>query len=226
MPGRLRLVIFDCDGTLVDSQHAIVAGMAAGFRAVGLPPPPRDAVRRVVGLPLVRAIMRIAPDIDEPTAERIADGYRDAHPTVRAAGASAEPLFPGMREALDDLAAAGFLLGVATGKGSRGLRHTLSVHGLEDRFATLQTADTALGKPDPDMVLRALAETGAEREDAVVVGDTVFDVQMSVAAGVPCIGVSWGYHEPAELAAAGAHSLVETCAAIPAAVERILGART
>jgi len=225
MPDRLRLVIFDCDGTLVDSQHAIVAGMAAGFASVGLPAPPREAVRRVVGLPLVRAILRLAPEIDEATAERVADGYREAHPMVRSAGAAVEPLFPGMREALDALSASGFLLGVATGKGSRGLRHTLSVHGLEDRFATLQTADTAIGKPDPDMVLRALAETGAERDDAVVVGDTVYDVQMARAAGVACIGVSWGYHAPAELAEAGAHSLVETCAAIPAVVERILGAR-
>jgi phosphoglycolate phosphatase len=162
----LRLVIFDCDGTLVDSQHAIVSAMTAAFGAEGLAAIPAARVRRVVGLPLVEAIAELAPDLSSDSHERIAEAYKDAHIAARGTGAGIEPLFDGIADALVRLEGAGFLLGVATGKGSRGLRHTLDLHGLAGRFATLQTADLCPGKPRPDMVLRALAETGVAAADA------------------------------------------------------------
>ncbi len=220
----LRLVIFDCDGTLVDSQHAIVGAMTAGFVAEGLAAPPPALVRRVVGLPLVEAVAALAPDLPAVRHERIAEAYKDAHLAGRVAGASIEPLFEGIRGALDTLDAAGHLLGVATGKGSRGLRHTLDLHGLAGRFVTLQTSDLCPGKPRPDMVLRALAETGVAAADAVVVGDTSFDMLMAGNAGVAAVGVTWGYHPPDELTATGAHCLVDRPDEIPAAVARVLGA--
>ena len=220
----LRLVIFDCDGTLVDSQHAIVGAMTAGFMAEGLDPPSAALVRRIVGLPLVEAVAALAPHLPAVRHERIAEAYKDAHLAARGAGASLEPLFEGIAQALDALDAAGHLLGVATGKGSRGLRHTLDLHGLAGRFVTLQTSDLCPGKPRPDMVLRALAETGVAPADAVVVGDTSFDMLMAANAGVAAIGVTWGYHPPNELTATGARCLVDAPDGIPSAVARLLGA--
>jgi phosphoglycolate phosphatase len=220
----LRLVIFDCDGTLVDSRHAIVGAMTAAFRAEGLAEPLPAMVRRVVGLPLVEAIAAIVADEDAARHERIAAAYRTAHLAARGGGAMLEPLFDGIREAIDELSTAGHLLGVATGKGSRGLRHTLDLHAIADRFVTLQTSDLCPGKPRPDMVIRALAETGVAAADAVVIGDTSFDMLMAANAGVAAIGVTWGYHPPDELIATGARCLVDHPVEIAPAVGRILGA--
>jgi phosphoglycolate phosphatase len=127
-----------------------------------------------------------------------------------------------MREALDTLRDHGLALGIATGKSWHGLAAVLDQHGLADRFVTLQTADRARGKPDPDMVWRALAESGAAADAAVVVGDTSYDIEMARAAGVRAIGVSWGYHEARELEAAGAHQVVHGCDEMVTAVLGLL----
>lgn len=187
----IRLCVLDCDGTLVDSQHVIVAAMADAWRDCGrAAAPDPDAVRRVVGLPLDEAIGRLAPDGD---VDRLAVAYRRAAHRLQRDAAPHEPLYPGVAAALDAVGAAGFLLGIATGKGRRGLRATLERHGILDRFATLQTADDAAGKPAPDMLLRAMAETGADPDSTVMVGDTTFDMAMARAARVSAIGVSWGH---------------------------------
>ena len=211
MTDRLTFVIFDCDGTLVDSQHVIVAAMTEAWRAHGLPDPsPRD-VRRVVGLPLVTAVEMLLPDGREDP-ERVAESYKQAFFALRQRPDHIEPLFPGIESVLDRLSEAGVILGVATGKSRRGLVATLDRHGLASSFTTLKTADDGAGKPAPDMVLQAMADVGAEPEDTVVVGDTVFDMQMAINAGVPAIGVAWGYHEVEELHAAGARSVVHDMA--------------
>lgn len=218
----LKLALFDCDGTLVDSQHAIVAAMEAGFVAHGLTPPPPMAVRRVVGLPLVEAVARLAPRLDAPAHDAIAEAYKAAFYRNRLAGTHPEPLFDGAVAALDALEAAGFLLGIATGKSRRGLDATLAHHGLAARFVTLQTSDRVAGKPSPDMVHAALAESGAATEGTVVIGDTSFDILMARNARVRSVGVSWGYHDGAELLAAGADRLVDDYAALPGAVMALL----
>jgi len=133
-----------------------------------------------------------------------------------------EPLFPGIAEALDALEAEGVLLGVATGKSLRGLRSVLERHGMTHRFVTLQTADTGPGKPHPDMVHRALAETGAEPAATVMIGDTTYDIQMARNARIASVGVSWGYHEVPELQAAGADRIVHGGAQVAAAVLDLL----
>ena len=220
--GSLKLVLFDCDGTLVDSQHAIVDSMNAAWKAHGLGAPDANAVRRVVGLSLVEAIMRLAPDLTERDASEVAESYKRAFGGMRHQGKVEEPLYDGMLETIEALSAAGYLLGVATGKSRRGLDAVLNSHGLRNRFVTLQTADMGPGKPNPHMVWRALDETGVEAENTVVIGDTTFDIQMARRAGASSIGVIWGYHEPSELEAAGAARMAQHPRDIPAAVAALI----
>lgn len=204
-----RLVIFDCDGTLVDSQHLIAAAMVATFESIGLQPPPTERVRRVVGLRLDEAIARLLPESHVGQAEALSETYKTAFQGLRADPATPQdPLFPAARETLHALVEAGYLLGIATGKSRRGLRLTLERHGLAALFVTLQTADDAPGKPDPAMVLQAMEEVGARPAETMVIGDTVFDMKMAENAGVQALGVAWGYHEPAELLEAGASGLI------------------
>jgi phosphoglycolate phosphatase len=200
----VRLILFDCDGTLVDSQASIVACVQAAFIAEGLPPPVPAAVRRIVGLSLEPALMALMEEPDPLVARRLAAGYKQAFIQHRSSPAYHEPLFPGTRELLDRLCARGLLLGVATGKAMRGLRFVLEHHGLADRFVTLQTADQHPSKPHPAMVEAAMAATGVSAAATMVVGDTTFDVLMARAAGALPVGVSWGNHPAAELVAAGA----------------------
>ncbi len=223
--GGLRLALFDCDGTLVDSQHTIVTAMAAAFTTVGLAAPGAEQVRRVVGLKLDLAIARLAAGALDDHAVRVAvDGYVVAFEAMHGDPTHAEPLYDGVVEALDALAAAGWLLGIATGKSHPGLVSTLDRHGLRGRFVTLQTADRAAGKPSPDMVFRALDECGVDRGRAVVIGDTSFDIAMAANAGVPSVGVGWGYHPLEELAAAGATGTVGAYSELPALLDRLVPA--
>ncbi len=222
MSNDVSLVVFDCDGTLVDSQHTVVAAMTEAWRAHGLSEPEAGEVRRVIGLPLVTGVASLLPEGAAVAPERLADSYRQAFSELRRRRQVVEPLYPGARAALDALEAAGRLLGIATGKSRRGLIATLEGHGLAGRFVTLNTADDGRGKPAPDMVVRAMAEVGAAPEATMVVGDTVFDVGMARNAGVRCIGVGWGYHPHEELAAAGADRVVHSFAELPAAIADIL----
>lgn len=217
------LAVFDCDGTLVDSQHNIVAAMSEAWQSFGLEPVTGSAVRRVVGLPLVDAIAVLFPEGERSDHIALSDLYKDAFRALRQKSAHNEPLYPGAVEALENLEAAGVLLGVATGKSRRGLVETLERHGLARRFAVLKTADDAPGKPNPDMLLAAMDETGASPLTTVMIGDTVFDVEMAVNARASAIGVSWGYHDPAELVSAGAVAIVERFGDVVRAVVNLWG---
>jgi len=202
-----RLAIFDCDGTLVDSQHSIVAAMAAAFEAVSLACPSRADCLSVVGLSLPQAIARLLPDAEPSFHREIGEHYKRAFHALRAGGALQEPLYEGIAPLLDALDADGWLLAVATGKSDRGLRLVLEHHGLAGRFVSLQTADRHPSKPHPAMIEAALAEAGADRADAVMIGDTSFDMAMAQAADVRALGVGWGYHPREALIEAGAHSV-------------------
>jgi phosphoglycolate phosphatase len=193
--GGLRLCALDLDGTLIDSQHHIVAAMTAAFRGEGLAAPSPAKVREVVGLPLDQAIRRLAPDVRGLQQERVGQAYRDAYFEAKEADATAEPLMPGALGALDALEADGWLLAVVTGKGRRGLREVLEAHALLQRFAVLKSADDGPGKPDPTVLLDAIREAGVGIDRAVMVGDTVFDMGMARRARVAGIAVTWGYHE-------------------------------
>lgn len=214
-PRPPALVVFDCDGTLVDSQHAIIACMAAAFAAELAPPPAAASVRRVIGLPLAECVARLGPDLDAGRQARIVAAYKENFFTLRQRPDHHEPLFPGALAALDAIAGSGALLGIATGKARRGLLAVLERHGLESRFVTLQTGDLGPGKPHPAMLERAMDEAGCGPAETAMVGDTVFDIQMARSAGAWAVGVAWGYHDPHELSAAGAHGLVDDFAALP-----------
>jgi phosphoglycolate phosphatase len=205
-----RLAIFDCDGTLVDSQANICLAMEHAFEEAGLTPPSRHATRRIVGLSLVEAMRVLLPDADGDTHMQMAERYKASYLVLRNNGLEQEPLYDGIAALLAELAEAGWLLGVATGKSDRGLLRCLDHHGLTGLFATLQTADRHPSKPHPSMVMQALADTGAGAGDAVVIGDTVYDVHMGRAAGTRTVGVSWGYHPAAELREAGADGIAES----------------
>jgi phosphoglycolate phosphatase len=200
----VRLIVFDCDGTLVDSQAGIAACVQAAFLAENLTPPPAGAIRRVVGLSLLEAMLELMAEPEPAVAARLVDGYKAASRERRGRPEFHEPLFPGARELLDALFERELLLGIATGKAMRGLRFVLERHGLERHFVTLQTADLHPSKPHPAMLHAAMAETGAAPGETMLVGDTTFDVLMARAAGVMPVGVAWGNHAPAELTAAGA----------------------
>lgn len=224
LKGMAKLCVFDCDGTLVDSQHRIATAMARAMADNDQPPPSRAEVRRVIGLTLARAITVLAPHLNREQRQRVAHSYNAAFAQLRASNDIAEPLFPGTRESLIALDRQGWLLGIATGKSLRGTLATLAAHDLGELFVTLQTADHAAGKPAPEMMLRAMAETGAEPRRTVMVGDTVFDIEMARNAGVRSVGVAWGYHESEELQDAGADLIVESFAALGAALDALVGA--
>lgn len=215
----MRLVIFDVDGTLVDSQGDIVASMTAAFGDVGIAVPSRADILSIVGLSLDVAMARLAPEAD---TERMVQTYKDTYAHLRATkGAASSPLYPGARAALDHFAARDdVLLGVATGKSRRGLDSLIETHGLEGMFVTRQVADFHPSKPHPSMIHAALSETGCDACDAVMVGDTRFDMEMAINAGVAAIGVTWGYHPRTELGAA--HQVIEDFAELPAAIDQVL----
>ncbi|MGD9512404.1 MAG: HAD-IA family hydrolase [Geminicoccaceae bacterium] len=202
--GCPRLLVFDVDGTLVDSQATIVACVQAAFRAEGLVPPRAEAIRRIVGLSLVEAVLALMDEPDPAAAPRLAEHYKAAFLEHRARPDFQEPLFPGARAILDDLLERGFVLGIATGKAMRGLRFVLERHGLERHFTTLQTADLHPSKPHPAMLLAAMQESGISAAETMLIGDTTYDILMARAVGAMPVGVAWGNHAAEELAEAGA----------------------
>lgn len=210
----MMLAVFDCDGTLVDGQASICAAMEAAFAELALPAPHRNAIRRAVGLSLPQAARRLLPDHDSDTHHAVAEAYKRHFRAAREAGELSQPLFAGMADVLDALRGAGWTLGVATGMSDRGLAHCLATHGLTGHFVTLQTADRHPSKPHPAMLEAALFDAAAEPAEAVMIGDTVFDIDMGRAAGVRAVGVDWGYHEAEELLRAGAEWVAPDPAAL------------
>jgi phosphoglycolate phosphatase len=212
-----RLAVFDCDGTLLDSQANILRAMASAFAAAGLGPPPAERVRRIVGLSLPEAMAALLPDAGAELHASLSDDYRHAFHRMRSdRSLDPEPLFDGLADLLDDLGRSGWLLAVATGKSDRGLKLALEAHAIQDRFISLQTADRHPSKPHPSMLLQCLSDAGVPAHHACIIGDTVCDVGMGVAAGVMALGVDWGYHDALELIGAGAAAVAKDAAELKA----------
>lgn len=219
----MRLVIFDVDGTLVDSQAEIMAAMTQAFASEALPMLDRPTVLSIVGLSLTEAFAVLCPNSELAQQTRMVQAYKDAFNDLRGAGSKAElsPMFDGALDALQMLHAQGdTLLAVATGKSKRGLDKMIERHGLEGLFISQQVADFHPSKPHPAMVLAALSETGVDAGRAVMLGDTTYDMDMGRAAGVGTIGVSWGYHDVASL---NADLVIDSFAALPAAIDNLTG---
>jgi len=203
-----RLAVFDVDGTIIDSQHNIVASMieACDFHKV-TPPSPAE-IRQIIGLSLLEAVERLLPDADPHMVRLVAESYKEGFARLRLRPDHHEPMFPGAVAAFDRLARDGWLLAVATGKSKRGLLAMIERHELHGRFISLQTADDNPGKPHPAMLHRAIAEAGVLANETVMIGDTSYDMQMGVDAGARSIGVGWGYHAAQALIEAGAECVV------------------
>ncbi|WP_435419414.1 HAD-IA family hydrolase [Parerythrobacter aurantius] len=206
----VKLAVFDCDGTLVDGQAPVCDAMEAAFAAAGLPAPDRREVRHIVGLSLPVAIRQLALDATDGQVAYAVEAYKAEFRAARERGMVAEPLFEGIVPLLDRLQAAQWSLAVATGKSNRGLNLCLTEHGLLGRFASLQGADLHPSKPHPAMLQVAMEESGAVPEQTVMIGDTVYDIEMGLAAGTRAIGVAWGYHPIDALLAAGAEAVAAT----------------
>jgi phosphoglycolate phosphatase len=222
MTQNLRLVMFDMDGTLIDSQDLIVEAMTAAFAQMGQSAPSRQKVLSIVGLSLDRAVATLMPELTDAEVAEGAALYKQNFIRLRAekGGEAAAPLYPGVRQVLDALAGDDFLLmGVATGKARRGLDHAYAAHDLGRYFVTHQTADDHPSKPHPSMLTTALGETGVEARRAVMIGDTSFDMEMARAAGFHAVGVSWGYHPRERLGAA--HEIIDDIRALPGVLDRI-----
>ncbi len=226
LSGAPKLVLFDCDGTLVDSQHMIVATMTEAFAKLGYAPPPREGVLSIIGLSLPEAVSRLNADLDATTVNLVADAYRDTYQAMKFRLAETAPLYPGVIDGLNALAGRDdVLLGIVTGKSRRGLDAILETHGLSRLFAVLRTADDGPSKPHPFMVVDAVAALGGDVARTVVIGDTGFDMLMARAAGAFALGVTWGYNSREELTQAGAQVLAESFMEVPALAMGLLGGK-
>ena len=205
MSNRLRLVVFDVDGTLVDSQGDIVSCMNAAFAGMDQAEPARADVLGLVGLSLDVLMPKLAPNLTPADHALLIQAYKGTYMTQRriAGTVASSPLYEGALDCLHRLnAMPDVLLGVATGKSKRGLDKLIEGHGLEGLFVTQQVADFHPSKPHPAMLHTAMSEAGVDAADAIMIGDTSFDMDMAASAGMRSIGVNWGYHTPEKLQAA------------------------
>jgi phosphoglycolate phosphatase len=216
-------VIFDLDGTLIDSVSLIVEIVTQSFVAASEPVPDEKTIRSVSGLSLRDAIAVLAPALDATRIDFLVSIYRQQR--LAMGGVMRERMFPGALEALDRLQAdPDTILAVATGKGYRGAVTLLESHGIIGRFHSIQTPDHNRGKPDPQMIETAMTRAGATRGETVMIGDTIHDMRMAKSAGVAAIGVGWGYHEQAELRSEGADVVIDSFDRLDAAIDQLLGA--
>lgn len=203
----MKLVIFDFDGTLVDSRKLIIKSNRVVFGQFGLSPPSEDESFSLVGMSLELVLLKLAGP-DAPV-EKMVSAYREVLPLLRADAAYAEVPFDSANELLAALAERRDVrLGIATGHASHAIVPALERFGWQRHFCTVQTADKAPSKPHPGMILQALSEAGVRAEDAIMIGDTAFDIEMARGAYVRGVAVSWGYHRPDRLRDAGAWRVV------------------
>lgn len=223
----MKLIVFDCDGTIVDSQAGIVLSMEHAFKSLRMIPPTREQTLAVVGLSLLEACSALAPEAEYGTCVELTEAYKAAFRELDRNPSDADILFPLAKETIAHLAARDdHLLAIATGKSRRGVERMCEREGWQSSFVTIQTSDDHPSKPHPSMLLRAMLDAGVEPADTVMVGDTTYDVDMARAAGVSAIGVAWGYHSVAELTNAGAHRIVESFVDLPDAIDIALGIKS
>jgi phosphoglycolate phosphatase len=197
MARRFELIVFDWDGTLMDSTSAIVGSIQAAARDLGIPPPSDERAHHIIGLGLIDALRHALPDLPAQRYHELSVRYRH-HYLSRSQDLV---LFAGVAELIDELREAGHFLAVATGKTRQGLVHAFELSGLGPRFHGSRCADECRSKPDPQMLEELMAEFGVSSETTLMIGDTTHDLSMARNAGVAALGVSYGAHPRAALEA-------------------------
>ena len=205
---RFRLIVFDWDGTLADSTALIAQSLQQACRAIGAPVPDETRARHVIGLGLVDALRHVAPTLPQERYQELAGHYRDCY----VARESEIPLFDGVRQMLDELATAGFLLAIATGKGRAGLRRALALHGVAHCFFATRCADEGFPKPHPDMLLHLMERASVDPGATLMIGDTSHDLELARNAGAAAVAVAWGAHPAEGLGQFGALATVHSIA--------------
>jgi phosphoglycolate phosphatase len=219
---RLRLAAFDLDGTLLDSANSIVTGVMACWEACGFPLPEPDQVRRIIGLPWEESVQMLLPGAGEAEFAEIRAYHEAVARGDRPRPAREEVLFPGILQMLDAVENAGFLMAIITSRSGNRLSELLEKQDIHKRFVSLKTTDNGPGKPNPYLMLQTLSEVGVDKRDAVMIGDTTFDVLMACSAGTAAIGVTWGVHETDELREAGAHHIADTVQELPLLIDELV----
>ncbi len=215
------LILFDVDGTLLDSGNIIIGAQERTAEALGLVHPGREAGFGVVGLSLDLALGQLFGDA--LPVDHLSETYKRIFNAMRGSAGFEEPLFDGVPAVLSELASLGDTkLGIATGKTRRGLDYIVEMYGWHDLFVTFQNADNAPSKPDPGMILQAMGAVGSVPHRTVMIGDSVHDMRMAKAAGATAIAVSWGFQPPAMLVGAGADMVARSVSELPALIAAAL----
>ena len=196
MTDTFNLLVFDWDGTLMDSEARIVACIEASIEDLGLAPRSKASIRNIIGLGLREAIFSLYPDGDEALLQAMIERYRYHFLT---ANPTSSELFDGARETIEQLANANYLLAVATGKGRQGLDKVLDETGLREYFHATRCADETFSKPHPMMLEQIMDELGVEPGATLMIGDTEYDMQMASNARTHALAVSYGVHEKERL---------------------------
>jgi phosphoglycolate phosphatase len=206
-----KLLVFDWDGTLMDSEARIVSCLAMSLKDLGRPVPPREALLNVIGLGLPEVAHALLPHGDVDGVRQFIDRYRYHFLSDHYEPAN---LFPGALDTLRHLDSRGFLLAVATGKARRGLDEIIDRTGCQGIFAVTRCADETASKPHPRMLMEVMDVAGVGPEDTLMIGDTVFDMQLARNAGAPALGVSYGVQPAERLLAEGALDCIDEISAI------------
>lgn len=221
-------ILFDVDGTIVDSEALIVRAMQDAFEAQSLAAPAAKEIQQIIGLSLPIAVEVLCMplegvQVNEDLIDCIGEGYKTSYQHLRDELGHPEPLFEGTLELLDRLKSQDeILLGLATGKSMKGVQSLIERFELKGYFHTIQTSCNAPSKPHPAMIEQALRETGVDAHRTVMIGDTTFDMEMAQNAGVPSIGVTWGHHEREELLSFGPRVIVDEFSHLLSAIQETL----
>jgi len=205
MVKKYDLIVFDWDGTVMDSTAIIASSIQSACRDLGLPVPSDEAARHVIGMGLAQALQHAVPDAPPHLHEPLADRYR--HHFL--AQDQTIPLFEGAAETIAELKEAGYLLAVATGKSRKGLDRVMDCSGLREFFIASRTADETFSKPHPAMLHELMDELAIDAERVLMVGDTTHDLQMAINAGVDAVGVTYGAHPEDQLRALAPLALLD-----------------